>query len=394
MPSFLAVLFFLLLIALWFRYSNQKKHTEKVLQEKESLVQELSGLLGNKEELTKENRYLKSLFDKGPGFVIGISSAGNILFVNQETTRFSRIPEPSGRHYWEMIRDDKLNRLIAQALQDKQFREEKIDFLIENKSFSISFYPDKDGLFLIGRDLTREQQLAWQRREFTANASHELRSPITILNTALETMRRFLSKEGENFYEIAIRQVGRLSALAKDLLTLAEAENELLPDKFEEVNLTEFANNFLPNFFQEAQKKGIQMSVAIPEGLPGVKADKHRLEQVFGNLLDNAFKYTPSGGQVEINGSLFGNVARPFQGRQREVLLKISDTGIGIPPEDLPRIFERFYRVDKGRSRQLGGTGLGLSIVRHIVEEAGGKVWVESEVDKGSVVFFTLPVWR
>lgn len=350
---------------------------------KEALAKEVSGLLENKEKLTKENRYLKSLFDKGPGFVIGLSSAGNILFVNQETTRFSRVPEPIGRHYWEIIRDEKLNRLIAQTLQDKQFREEKIDFLIENKSFFISFYPDEAGLFLIGRDLTREQQLAWQRREFTANASHELRSPLTTLGTALETMRQFLSKEGENFYEIASRQVQRLSALAKDLLTLAEVENELLPYKFEKINLTDFANNFLPNFFQEAQKKSIQLSVTIPEELPGVKADKPRLEQVFGNLLDNAFKYTPAGGRVEINGTLF----------EKEVLVRISDTGIGIPPEDLPRIFERFYRVDKGRSRQLGGTGLGLSIVRHIVEAAGGRVWAESEIDKGSTFFFTLPVW-
>ena len=384
MPYFLAVLFFFLLLGFWFRYSNQKKQTVEVLREKEALVKEVSKLRESKEELTKENRYLKSLFDKGPGFVVGLSSAGNILFVNQETTRFSRIPEPIGRHYWEIIRDEKLNRLIAQTLQDKQFREEKIDFLIENRSFSISFYPDEDGLFLIGRDLTREQQLAWQRREFTANASHELRSPLTTLGTALETMHQFLAKEGETFYEIASRQLQRLSDLAKDLLTLAEVEDRLSPYKFEEINLADFASHFFPDFFQEAKKKGIQLSVNLSDELPKIRTDKRWLEQVFGNLLDNAYKYTPYDGRIEIKGSLSG----------KEVLVKISDTGIGISPEDLPRIFERFYRVDKGRSRQLGGTGLGLSIVRHIVEAIGGRVWAESEIDKGSTFSFTLPVWH
>ncbi|MBU2495720.1 MAG: cell wall metabolism sensor histidine kinase WalK [Candidatus Omnitrophica bacterium] len=384
MPSFLAVLFFFLLVALWFRYSNQKKHTAEVLREKEALNERMSELLENKEDITEENHYLKNLFDKGPGFVVGLSSTGIVRFANQETAKFFRISEPIGRNYWEMTQNEGLNRLIAQTLQDKQFRKEQVEFFLERKLFSIALYPDENGIFLIGHDLTREQQLAWQRREFTANASHELRSPLATLGTALETMHQFLVKEGEGFYEIAGRQVQRLSALAKDLLTLAEVENELLPYNFEEVNLADFADNLSPHFFQEAKEKGIQLSVVFREELPNVKTDKRRLEQVFGNLLDNAFKYTPAGGRVEINGTL----------SEKEVLVRISDTGIGIPPEDLPRTFERFYRADKGRSRQLGGTGLGLSIVRHIVESAGGRVWAESEIDKGSTFFFTLPVWQ
>ena len=354
------------------------------MREKEALNERMSELLENKEDITEENHYLKNLFDKGPGFVVGLSSTGIVRFANQETAKFFRISEPIGRNYWEMTQNEGLNRLIAQTLQDKQFRKEQVEFFLERKLFSIALYPDENGIFLIGHDLTREQQLAWQRREFTANASHELRSPLATLGTALETMHQFLVKEGEGFYEIAGRQVQRLSALAKDLLTLAEVENELLPYNFEEVNLADFADNLSPHFFQEAKEKGIQLSVVFREELPNVKTDKRRLEQVFGNLLDNAFKYTPAGGRVEINGTL----------SEKEVLVRISDTGIGIPPEDLPRTFERFYRADKGRSRQLGGTGLGLSIVRHIVESAGGRVWAESEIDKGSTFFFTLPVWQ
>jgi two-component system phosphate regulon sensor histidine kinase PhoR len=383
MPSFLAVLFFLLFAVLWSRYLNQKKKTAEVLREKETLNGRISELLENKEDITEENRYLKNLFDKGPGFVVGLSSAGIVRFANRETVKFFRISEPVGRNYWEMTQNEGLNRLIAQTLQDKQFREEQVEFFMERKLFSIALYPDENGIFLIGHDLTREQQLAWQRREFTANASHELRSPLATLGTALETMRQFLAKEGEDFYEIAGRQVQRLSALAKDLLTLAEVEDALSPHKFEEINLADFAGLFFLDFFREAKKKGIQLSVNLPDELPGVRADKRRLEQVFGNLLDNAFKYTPSGGRIEITGSL----------SKEEVLIRISDSGVGIPTEDLPRIFERFYRVDKGRSRQLGGTGLGLSIVRHIIEAAGGRVWAESEIDKGSTFFFTLLVW-
>jgi len=382
MPSFLAVLFFLLLVALWVRYLKQKKRITEVLREKEALNDQISELLKNKEDFTEENHYLKNLFDKGPGFVVGLSSTGIVRFANQETAKFFRIPEPIGRNYWEMTQNEGLNRLIAQTLQDKQFREESVEFFLERKLFSIALYPDENGIFLIGHDLTREQQLALQRREFTANASHELRSPLATLGTALETMHQFLAKEGESFYEIASRQVQRLSALAKDLLALAEVEDRISPYKFEEINLANFASHFFFDLFQEAKKKGVQLSVTLPDELPKVRADKRRLEQVFGNLLDNAFKYTPSGGRIEISGSL----------SKEEVLIRVSDSGIGIPAEDLPRIFERFYRVDKGRSRQLGGTGLGLSIVRHIVEASGGRVWVESEIDKGSTFFFTLPV--
>lgn len=353
------------------------------MREKEALNDRISELLGNEENITEENHYLKNLFDKGPGFVVGLSSTGIVRFANRETAKFFRIAEPIGRNYWEMTQNEGLNRLIAQTLQDKQFRKEQVEFFLERKLFSIALYPDENGLFLIGHDLTREQQLAWQRREFTANASHELRSPLATLGTALETMHQFLVKEGEGFYEIANRQVQRLSALAKDLLTLAEVEDILSPHKFEEINLADFASHFFLDFFPEAKNKGVDLSVNLPDELPKVRADKRRLEQVFGNLLDNAFKYTPSGGRIEIAGSFSAG----------EVLIKISDSGIGIPAEDLPRIFERFYRVDKGRSRQLGGTGLGLSIVRHIVESAGGRVWAESEIDKGSAFFFTLPVW-
>ncbi|MFH2069270.1 MAG: ATP-binding protein [Candidatus Omnitrophota bacterium] len=382
MPSFLAVLFFLLLVALWFRYLKQKKRAAEALREKEALNDQISELLKNKEDITEENHYLKNLFDKGPGFVVGLSSTGIVRFANQETAKFFRIPEPIDRNYWEMTQNEGLNRLIAQTLQDKQFRKEPVEFFLERKLFSIALYPDENGIFLIGHDLTREQQLALQRREFTANASHELRSPLATLGTALETMHQFLAKEGESFYEIASRQVQRLSALAKDLLALAEVEDRILPYKFEEINLANFASHFFLDLFQEAKKKGIQLSVTLPDELPKVRADKRRLEQVFGNLLDNAFKYTPAGGRVEINGTLSEN----------EVLVRVSDSGIGIPTEDLPRIFERFYRVDKGRSRQLGGTGLGLSIVRHIVEAAGGRIWAESEINKGSTFFFTLLV--
>ena len=186
------------------------------------------------------------------------------------------------------------------------------------------------------------------------------------------------------FLEIIEKHANRLSALVADLLVLSTAESESAKVGPVPVNLRETAETGIKAVEARAREKSLRIDNLIPAGLPLVSADPKLLDEVFINLLDNGAKYTPERGQIFLSASLAGEM----------VQCQVSDSGIGIPLEDLTRIFERFYRVDKARSRQMGGTGLGLSIVKHIIETLGGKVWAESEYGKGSSFFFTLPVSR
>ncbi len=376
------ILVFLFTVFFWV-VTRQKKEINTLRKGSRLLVERVSILEKEKKARKEELKSLKDLFDKEADLILEISSEGKIIFANQGAIGLFPTAEIWGRKHWEVIRNEKVNEIIARVLKDGRPQEEKVEFFPERKTFQLSVYPIQGGVLFLGRDVTEEEKLAEQRRTFTANISHELRSPIANLGVALETMRGYISEEGQRFYTIAHRQIERLAHLVRDLLTLTEVERGFSLYKFEPVELPSFIEEFLSTFYQRAQKKEIVMVTEFPEGLPKVKVDRHRLEQVLENLLDNALKYTPEKGMIKISASWSGNV----------ITVKVSDTGIGIPAEDLPHIFERFYRVDKDRSRQMGGTGLGLAIVRHIVQAFGGKVWVESEVGKGSTFYFTLPLF-
>jgi two-component system phosphate regulon sensor histidine kinase PhoR len=183
------------------------------------------------------------------------------------------------------------------------------------------------------------------------------------------------------FVQVIKRHSDRLSKIVEDLLTLSKIESKEFLLKIETFPFTELAEDVLRYTQEAAEKKKISVSLQVPTPLT-VKADRHYLEQILINLLDNAIKYGREGGKV----SLFAN-----QKDQKEIEVSVRDNGIGIPREDLPRIFERFYRVDKGRSQELGGTGLGLSIVKHLVQAHGGRVWAESQLGEGSTFYLTLP---
>ena len=184
------------------------------------------------------------------------------------------------------------------------------------------------------------------------------------------------------FIQVIKRHADRLTKIVEDLLTLSKIESKEIPLKRERIEVSEIVKEMIDFLREASDKKGI--SIVHDQGpLPvTVQADRNLLEQVFINLLDNAIKYTPEGGRIEISSLQKG----------QEILVTIRDNGIGIPKEDVTRIFERFYRVDKGRSQEMGGTGLGLSIVKHIIQAHGGRVWAESEMGKGSTFFFTIPI--
>lgn len=238
-------------------------------------------------------------------------------------------------------------------------------------------------LLMVLVDVTQLRQLESIRKDFVANASHELRTPVASMRSAAETLRGAMSdpEASQAFLEIIERNAGRLHQLVEDLLDLSRIESREFRLQIEGVDLGHFADQMAKAYKRLAKDKQINLVTdEAPSGLLAM-ADRKALEQVLGNLLDNAVKYCPPGSTVRIH-------AHPEGERIR---LEVEDTGPGIPPQHLPRLFERFYRVDASRSRELGGTGLGLAIVKHLVEAMGGGVSVESEPGKGSTFSFTLP---
>ncbi|MEK7674643.1 MAG: ATP-binding protein, partial [Verrucomicrobiota bacterium] len=221
-------------------------------------------------------------------------------------------------------------------------------------------------------------------REFIANVSHELRTPLSLIKGYAETLLSGAKDDPEvtvRFLQKIERHSDRLNSLIEDLLTISKLESGQVSLHWSPVDLREFSSRQVEELQQRAAAKNVTIINTIPPGLRGT-ADLDRLQQVFFNLLDNAIKYGRTGGRVTLDGR-----ATPDE----KVQLCVSDDGPGIPPDAKARVFERFFRVDKARSRDSGGTGLGLSIVKHIVQSHGGEVWVESEPGRGASFFFTLP---
>jgi two-component system phosphate regulon sensor histidine kinase PhoR len=241
---------------------------------------------------------------------------------------------------------------------------------------------EREGTILVFHDLTRLKQLERTREEFVANVSHELRTPLSLIKGYAETLlgsARGNPEVTERFLKIIERNANRLDLLIQDLLTISALEAGRTKLNLQPVELRPVVEKVLGDLKPPADNKSITLVNQLPELT--ATADVGRLEQVFANLVDNAIKYGRTQGTVMVGG-------QRTDGGKIEIF--VQDDGPGIPPEALDRVFERFYRVDKARSREQGGTGLGLSIVKHIVQSHGGKVWVKSELGKGSTFFFTL----
>lgn len=240
------------------------------------------------------------------------------------------------------------------------------------------------GTVLVFHDLTRIKQLERTRQEFVANVSHELRTPLSLIKGYVETLLAGAKDDPQvapRFLQTIDRNAERLNLLIEDLLTISELESGRVKLNLKPVRLKTLGAKITSDFMARAAAKGVQLIEELPD--LEVMADADRVEQVLSNLLDNAIKYGRTQGVVSIG-------ARTDDSRQVEI--SVRDDGPGIPPEAIERVFERFYRVDKARSREQGGTGLGLSIVKHIVQSHGGRVWAASEPGKSTTFYFTLPL--
>ena len=260
------------------------------------------------------------------------------------------------------------------------------DRVLQVHAVGLKFPGDVRGVVVILHDITELRRLEQVRTEFVANVSHELRTPLTAIQGYLETLLDGALEEREHarkFLEIVFRHTERLGRLTDDLTDLSNIELGKVSLRLEPTSVAEIADSVVAIISPRASGGQVKVDARLPVDLPDVLADRDRLSQILINLVDNAVKYTPKGGQVTVEG-------RVDPAGMVEVTVR--DTGVGIPKADLPRLTERFYRVDKARSRDLGGTGLGLAIVKHLVLAHGGELDIDSELWKGTTVRFTLPV--
>ena len=241
------------------------------------------------------------------------------------------------------------------------------------------------GAVLVLHDQTELRRLERIRQDFVANVSHEFKTPLTAIQGFAETLLGGALEDQENnrrFLEIIRDHAIRLSRLTEDLLKLARVEAGKLEIEFQPVQLKDLIEACAASITLRSNSRQASITIDYPDNLPSVQADPAMLREVLQNLVDNALKYTPANGEVGMRA-----VAE-----NGNVVVTVSDTGIGIPMVDQERIFERFYRVDAARTREVGGTGLGLSIAKHIVEAHGGRIWVESMVGRGSKFHFSVPI--
>lgn len=242
----------------------------------------------------------------------------------------------------------------------------------------------RDGVILTAIDISSQKRVEAMRSEFVANVSHELRTPLAAIRgyveTCLEPVPEGMEPPYKRFLGVIHQHTLRLNALIEDLLTLSRIESRGMQFVFRQIQVYGVVDNALATLQNEASQKRLALVNALPPMLPKVKADESALERILVNLVENAIKYSEEDNEVRITARTQAD----------KVCIMIEDNGVGIPKEDQTRVFERFYRVDKARSRKAGGTGLGLSIVKHLVQAHGGEVWVDSEPGKGSTFFFTL----
>jgi two-component system, OmpR family, phosphate regulon sensor histidine kinase PhoR len=342
-------------------------------------------------------RQLETLLNSMQDAVIAISSDGLVRWANQSMDRLVPQHTRLNAPVVETIRDPDFLAAVKAATTTKQVKTTRATSIVPGRAFDVTAAPLPDGgAVAVLRDLTETERVEKTRRDFIANVSHELRTPLTSIQGYSETLLDLSSENsGPNreFLEIIRKNAARMARLTEDLLTLARVESGETRFDTEPVPPVELLHDAEESFREIARGQEVDLQIidaagtsASVESLPAVRADREAIHQVFSNLIDNAMKYGRSGGRI-----LLG--ARPSpRGIQFGIEFYVQDFGAGIASEHLPRLFERFYRVDKARSRESGGTGLGLAIAKHIMLAHGGSIRAESDLNHGSTFLFTLPV--
>ena len=343
--------------------------------------------------LTEERNLSSAILGSMVEGVAVVNSSERLLFAN---TGFAEIlgldvPPQSGSALVEVVRQTELLEGVRAVVQgEPRVETEIVTGTLRQHFFAATVASvraaDTLGAVIVLHDITELRKLERVRRDFVANVSHEFKTPLTAIQGFAETLLGGAIDDPQNrlrFLEIILEHSRRLARLTDDLLKLSKMDADKLELEIRRLSVAQFVESCIETTQRTAAEKDLRVSVNLQQPLPDIAADRRRLAEVLQNLLDNAMQYTPAGGQIMVGASANG----------AEVTITVSDTGIGIPQADQSRIFERFYRVDVARSREVGGTGLGLSISKHLVEAHGGRIWVESEVGQGSQFHFTVPIF-
>ena len=318
---------------------------------------------------------------------------GQILMMNPSLRKLFLIDSPpEGKKPIEVLRNNEIQDMVDNIIKDRRrmAKEESVTSASGEKSILVNGAPvtkegQMEGVIMVFHDITELRRLERIRQDFVANVSHELRTPLSNIKGYSETLLGGAIRDEANskeFIDIIYRESGRLSNIIDDLLDISRMESGKIKMVFLPVEAGEAIKKAIAVLKNSFASKSINIELSVPPDLPRILADEGRFTQVLLNLLDNAIKYTPERGGIKVFALKKDNF----------IQIEVADTGSGIPEKDLTRIFERFYRVDKARSRELGGTGLGLSIVKHIVQTHGGEVSVRSDLGKGSTFSFTIPI--
>lgn len=341
-------------------------------------------------DLSEQKNKLEAILESMQSGVIAVDNIGRIMLVNSEAIQiFGFEGNIIGRYILEVVRNIDLEEII------KNHSDEETEISLsypEKKLLRVKAAPIKDdsdskktfGIVVVLQDITELKKLEKMRSDFVANVSHELRTPLTSIKGFIETLKDGAINDSaarDKFLDIIDIEADRLNRLIQDLLTISELESSKQNVMFEDVDINRCIDEIRDMMENIAGQKNIDLIFKKEESLPLVSGSYDKAKQLLINLIDNGIKYTPSGGRVEVSTCSEGE----------NVVLNISDNGIGISKEHLPRLFERFYRVDKGRSRALGGTGLGLAIVKHIVANMNGSIKVKSEPGKGTSFIISIP---
>jgi two-component system phosphate regulon sensor histidine kinase PhoR len=356
-------------------YLHRKDEVTRLAEGFNEMGEKVQGLFS---ELTRRTDELDGIFSSVTQGIALIDGNSRIIRSNHA---FAEIvgTDVRGTRIWEVVRSARLMELLERARRNEQVPAE--EFEIGKRSCLCTVVRMGEELITVLQDMSGPRRLEEIKRDFVMNASHELRTPLTAIRGFLELLEGDLAGEKARWLDAVKRNTDRMTAIVEDLLRLTRLEGSNPDFSPVSLDLAGLVGVAAETFSRRAEEKGISLIFNLSEDLPRIHADPFYLEQMLVNLIDNAVKYTENG-EIRVSIAADGNRLR----------LEVADTGIGIAPEHISRIFERFYVVDKSRSRKLGGTGLGLSIVKHIVQIHGGTIGVESTPGKGSRFIVRLPM--